>query len=195
VDLYALAMRTIVRFERLRLDEIAEELRHRDIPLRRAVLRFLANAAVLVPGAMLLPGIAERLAALSESFVGSLFMAVSTSRPEVVVSVTAVRVGAIDMAAANLFGSILFNITLLAFDDLLYLNGPLASAVSPSHLTTILGAIVMTGIAIVGLTLRARQALPAVVGRHRDDRGLRADARAARGAARRFPQSCGFLRV
>ena len=163
VALYALAMRTIIRFERLRidarLDEIAEELRHRDISLRRAVLLFLVNAGVLVLAAMLLPGIAERLAALaelSESFVGSLFMAVSTSLPEVVVSVTAVRVGAIDMAAANLFGSILFNITLLAFDDLLYSKGPLASAVSPSHLTTILGAIVMTGIAIVGLTLRAR---------------------------------------
>ena len=42
------------------------------------------------------------------------------------------RLGAIDMAAANLFGSILFNITLLAFDDLLYVRGPLASTVSPT---------------------------------------------------------------
>jgi cation:H+ antiporter len=163
VALYGLAIRTILRFERLRLearlDQIAEELRHRDLPLSRALWLFVLNAVLLVLAATLLPGLAERLADvadLSESFVGSLFMAVSTSLPEVVVSVTAVRLGAIDMAAANLFGSILFNSTLLAFDDLLYLDGPLGSAVSTSHVTTIVGAIIMTGIAIVGFTVRAR---------------------------------------
>ncbi|HUE86109.1 MAG TPA: hypothetical protein VMO26_08530 [Vicinamibacterales bacterium] len=54
---------------------------------------FGVNATLLVLAATLLPGIAERFAQLtdlSEGFVGSLFMAVSTSLPEVVYVLTLV---------------------------------------------------------------------------------------------------------
>ena len=61
------------------------------------------------------------------------------------------------MAAANLFGSNLFNVAILGIDDLLYLKGPLLTQVSSTHLITLLGAVLMTAIAIVGLTIRARR--------------------------------------
>ena len=83
--------------------------------------------------------------------------AVSTSLPEVVVCIAAVRIGALDMAAANLFGSNLFNIAVLGFDDILYRQGPILLAVSRAHMATLSAAILMTGIAIVGLTFRARR--------------------------------------
>lgn len=73
-----------------------------------------------------------------------------------VVSAAAVRIGAIDMAAANLFGSNLFNIAVLGVDDLLYRRGPILLDISQAHLVTLAAAITMTGIAIIGLTLRAR---------------------------------------
>ena len=69
----------------------------------------------------------------------------------------AVRIGALDMAAANLFGSNLFNIAVLGFDDILYRQGPILLAVSRAHMATLSAAILMTGIAIVGLTFRARR--------------------------------------
>jgi cation:H+ antiporter len=160
---YALAMRTIFTFERTRLadqaEEVVDELRNRDVPLGQAAAWFAVNAVILVIAASLLPAVAERFAdvtGLEESFVGSLFVAASTSLPEVVVSVTAVRLGAIDMAAANLLGSNLFNLAVVAFDDVLYVQGPLLTSIAPSHLVTTLGAMVMTGIAMIGLTVRAR---------------------------------------
>jgi cation:H+ antiporter len=161
--LYVLAMRTIFTFERTRLadqaEEVVDELRSRHVPLQQAVVLFAVNAVVLVLAASLLPAVAEQFAELSgleESFVGSLFVAASTSLPEVVVSVAAVRLGAIDMAAATLFGSNLFNLAVVAFDDVLFVRGPLLLSIAPGHLVTALGALVMTGIAMIGLTVRAR---------------------------------------
>jgi cation:H+ antiporter len=162
--LYLLAVRTIFVFERSRVSDVTEaltgEIKYREITLRRAVLRYLAAAVVLIVAATLLPGVAEGLAqatGLEASFVGSLFVAISTSLPEVVVSAAAARIGALDMAAANLFGSNLFNVAVLGIDDLLYTRGPLLAYVSPTHIITLAGAIVMTGAAIVGLTFRAQR--------------------------------------
>lgn len=164
VLLYVLAVRTIFVFERSRVSDVAEELtgdiKYREFTLRRAVLLYSVSALVLVAAATLLPGVAERLAAasgLDQSFVGSLFVAISTSLPEVVVSMAAARIGALDMAAANLFGSNLFNVAVLGIDDVLYTRGVLLANVSSGHLITLTGALMMTGIAIVGLTFRAQR--------------------------------------
>jgi cation:H+ antiporter len=78
----------------------------------------------------------------------------TTSLPEVVVSITALRIGAADMAIANLLGSNLFNMVILAIDDLAYPDGPLFSAVSQNHAITGTIAVVMTGIVVVSLTYR-----------------------------------------
>jgi len=164
IILYALAVRTIFLSERARISALTEELtgdlRYHELTLRRTVVLFLAAAMVLIGAATLLPGVAEHLAdatGLDESFVGSLFVAISTSLPEVVVSIAAARIGALDMAAANLFGSNLFNVAVIGVDDLLYMRGPLLVHVSPTHIITLAGAIIMTGVAIVGLTFRAQR--------------------------------------
>jgi cation:H+ antiporter len=164
VTVYILAVRMVSAHERTRVAEIADELsgeaRYRDVTRRNAVLQFTAAAAVLVAAAGVLPGLAARLSVLTgleQSFVGSMFVAISTSLPEVVVSLAAARIGAVDMAAANLFGSNLFNVAVLGIDDALYFRGPLLAAIQPAHLITLSGAIVMTGIAIIGLTVRAQR--------------------------------------
>jgi cation:H+ antiporter len=75
--------------------------------------------------------------------------------PEVVVSIAALRIGAIDMAVGNIFGSNLFNIGILALDDLFYTSGPLLVAIETSHSIAVMAAMIMTAIAIVGLTYRS----------------------------------------
>jgi len=164
LTVYVFAMRTIFVFERVRVSALVEQLtgdvEYREFPLRRALARYVAAAAVLVTAAAYLPGVAERFAAatgLAQSFVGTLFVAISTSMPEVVVSVAAARIGAFDMAVGNLFGSNLFNMAVLGFDDLLYTKGPILTDVESIHLVSLTAAIVMTAIAIIGLTYRARQ--------------------------------------
>ena len=84
-----------------------------------------------------------------------MFIAVSTSLPEVVVTITAVRIGAVDLAVGNLLGSNLFNCCVLALDDILYVKGPILSYVSQKQIITAGSAILMTAIAIIGLTYRA----------------------------------------
>jgi cation:H+ antiporter len=161
---YAFATRLIFRFERRRLLELVGEVggedRAGDMTLRAAVTRYVAAAALLVAAAAYLPAAAEQLAELTglgQGFVGSLFVAAATSLPEIVVSVAAFRMGAIDMAAANLFGSNLFNIAVLGIDDLLYTRGVLLAGISRVHLVSLLAALVMTAITVIGLTYRAQR--------------------------------------
>jgi len=159
---YALAMKVIFVAEQTRMAkisrEIAEELRYRDVSLRRAVMLYALNAVVLVAAAIALPELGAEIAAmtgLGQSFVGTFFVAVATSLPEIAVSAAALRIGALDMAASNLFGSNLFNVAILGFDDVLYTKGRLLAAVTPQHVVSATAAMIMSAVAIIGLTFRA----------------------------------------
>ncbi len=167
--LYALAMRTIYRYEQMRELPGAEvaPARYAGTTLGQAMIRYGLAAGVVVAAGIWLPIVAKALAmrnGLAESFVGTLFVAAVTSAPEAVVSIAALRLGALDMALGNLFGSNLFNIAILAVDDIAYTPGPLLSAVDPTHTVSAMSALVMTGIAIVGLFYRARGRVLRTVG-------------------------------
>ncbi|MEW6131566.1 MAG: sodium:calcium antiporter [Pseudomonadota bacterium] len=157
--LYLLAMRSLYRYEKTQLSEYVEDRveLHPDINLRQAIRGYVAAAVAVVSAGIWLPFIAKDLAAVmawEQSFVGTLFVAAVTSAPEVVVTVAALRLGAIDLAIGNLFGSNLFNIAILAIDDLAYLPGPLLADVSLTHATSAFSAMMMSGLAVVGLVLR-----------------------------------------
>ena len=115
---------------------------------------------VVIIAAIFLPKIGEGIAettGLGQTFVGNIFIALSTSLPEVVVSISAVKMGAIDLAVGNLFGSNIFNILILAIDDIFFVKGPILSFVNTSHIISALSAILMTAIAIIGLTYRSEK--------------------------------------
>jgi cation:H+ antiporter len=61
------------------------------------------------------------------------------------------------MAIANLLGSNLFDILILAIDDIAFLKGPILSHVSPVHAVSAFSAVIMTGIVVVGLLYRAKR--------------------------------------
>lgn len=157
--LYFLAMRSLYRYEKAQVSEYVEDRveLHPEMSLRQAVQGYASAALVVVAAAIWLPYIAGDLAAAmgwEQSFVGTLFVAAVTTAPEVVVTVAALRIGAIDLAIGNLFGSNLFNIAILAIDDLAYLPGPLFADVSISHAASAFSAMMMSGLAVVGLVLR-----------------------------------------
>ncbi len=91
---------------------------------------------------------------VSSSFVGTVMMAVVTTLPEMAVTLSALRLGALDMAIGNLLGSNLFNVMILAVDDVFYVRGPLLASVSAVHAGTAVTALVMTGLVIIGLVMR-----------------------------------------
>lgn len=157
--LYILAMRTVFRYEQEHLDAYTEESvkRYPDVSLQQAFLRYLAAAAVVVAAASYLPFIGNAIAeqmGWHKSFVGTLFIALATSVPELVVTIAAVRIGALNMAVANLFGSNIFDILIIGIDDVFYIKGSLLADAAPIHAMTAVSAMIMTGIAIVGLLYR-----------------------------------------
>ena len=81
-------------------------------------------------------------------------MAVVTTLPEMAVTLGALRLGALDMAIGNLLGSNLFNVMILAVDDVFYVRGPLLADAAPVHAGTAVTALVMTGLVIIGLVMR-----------------------------------------
>ena len=161
VLIYLAAMRVVFQYEQRTLAEFTEAAaaRYPGVTLRRAWAGYLVAAAAIAAAGSWLPFVARDLAELmgwGQSFVGTLLVAAITSAPEVAVTLSALRIGAVDMAIANLLGSNLFNIVLLAVDDVFYTPGPLLAAVSPSHVMTALTAVMMSALVIVGLIYRPR---------------------------------------
>jgi cation:H+ antiporter len=164
IVIYLIAMRLVFSYEKRKIaeymKEMAEELKYKDVSMRTAFLHYGLNALIVIIAATFLPKIGEGIAettGLGQTFVGNIFIAVSTSLPEVVVSIAAVKMGAVDLAIGNLFGSNIFNIFILAIDDIFFLKGPLLSYASPNHIISALSAMAMTTIAIIGLTYRSEK--------------------------------------
>jgi cation:H+ antiporter len=96
--------------------------------------------------------------------MGTLFVSAITTLPELAVTVSALRIGALDMAIGNLLGSNLFNVAIIAIDDLFYIKGPLLANVAPVHAATAFSAVIMSGLAVVGLLYRPRNRVLRSVG-------------------------------
>ncbi|HZD59228.1 MAG TPA: sodium:calcium antiporter [Anaerolineae bacterium] len=156
--IYLLGAREAFLYERKTLprdvEEIAKEYRYEHIQLRTAVMQYILSAVVVIGAALLLPTIGEQIAirtGLGTTFIGAVFIAFTTSLPEVVVSIAAVRIGATELALSNLFGSNMFNIAIVGFDDIFFRQGPILGAASASNAVTGLFAILMTALVIAGL--------------------------------------------
>ena len=162
IGLYFVSMRSVFVHEQRRrareLSEVAERLEYEDVPTRKAVAGYAVAAAMVVAGSLWLPRIGADLAretGLGEAFVGSLFIAITTSLPEIVVSLTAVRIGALDLGIGNVLGSNLFNLLILGLDDVFYAHGPLLAEVDRGHVVSVLAVVMMNALFLVGLTQRA----------------------------------------
>lgn len=102
---------------------------------------------------------------LGATFVGAMFLALATSLPEIVTAIAAVRMGNLDLALGNIFGSNMFNIFVIpmlkvvsvARGDRLLMDGEHFSATT--NMFAGLLPIVLTGIAVAGLAYRSRRKL------------------------------------
>lgn len=164
IAVYLVSMKLIYSYEKQRLQEFAGEIAEgtslETKSLTKSSVIFLINAVLIVIAACYLPGLGEEIGKATgwgESFIGSSFIAITTSLPEITVSIAAARMGAFDMAVANLLGSNLFNIVILAMTDIAYLKAPLLRSVSQVNTLTALTAIISTGIVVIGLTYRSER--------------------------------------
>ncbi|MBU1424842.1 MAG: sodium:calcium antiporter [Gammaproteobacteria bacterium] len=159
VLVYLVSMRAVYSYERRTLSEYAEASveRYPEVTLRSAVIGYAKAAFAVVLAGIWLPVIAKDISDLmgwGQSFVGTLLVAGVTSAPEAAVTISALRIGALDMAIANLLGSNLFDIAVLAVVDVFYTKGPLLAHAQTSHALTAFTAVMMSALVTVGLIYR-----------------------------------------
>ena len=134
------------------------------VPIWRSALIFLLAASGLFLTGPRLAHVAGALAeatGLGGTFIGTTLVAVSTSLPELVATLTAVRLGAIDLAIGNAFGSNAFNMVLFVPLDAMH-AGPLFNEVSTTHAVTAFVVVLATAIAILGQLYHGERRLPLI---------------------------------
>ncbi len=128
--------------------------------LPRAALVYGVASLVVVGASVALSLTGDRMADImgwKASFVGTQFLALSTSLPELATSFAAIRLRLPEMAIGNLLGSNIFNMGIVLFlDDVAFTEGVLWRAVSPVHAISGVAALLMTGIVIVAILRRGR---------------------------------------
>ena len=162
IALYLLSVRMLAQFERRRRAEVllqeAEVFQYQHIKPQQAYLRFILLSIAIVVLGVWLASLGDRIAAvtgLGESFIGALLLAATTSLPEAVAGLAAIRLNALDLAVSNVFGSNIFNLAILGIYDLVYFQGNFWANISEVHIVTAVVAMIMTSVAIVGLIYRA----------------------------------------
>ena len=98
---------------------------------------------------------------ISSGVLGILAVSIVTTMPEASATVAAARMGAADLGVAGLYGSCVFNVTILAFADPFYRGGIIMNAAEPEHFVA--GIIAVALILAGGLLLWGRNRLPARV--------------------------------
>ncbi len=128
--------------------------------LYQGLLIFSAAGAVIVFAGINLTDAADRIALatdLNQTLIGSLFIAISTSLPELVTILSAVRLGYVEMAIGNVFGANFFNILLFFFTDLFYRDGPLLSSLAGANVFVGIMAICLSLVAVISLVYPFRR--------------------------------------
>ena len=96
---------------------------------------------------------------LSETFVGALLTAFVTSLPELVVSVTAVRAGALTLAVGNIVGGNSFEVLVVAGADFVYQRGSILHTASAGQELVIALTAVLMAVLLMGLLHRQREGI------------------------------------
>jgi len=157
---YVFFIRRMTKVENDSPAEETEDKQYDSESIKTVWFKFCLAALAVIGAGIWISFIGDEIAQVTgwgTSFVGSLFLAIGTSAPELVVTFAAIRIGSTDMAMADILGSNMFNIAIIFFIDIFYTEGPVLSGVSNVHLITVLTGILMAIIVIIGLRVRQRK--------------------------------------
>ena len=134
----------------------------KQIQLKPLILKFVA-LSVLVGGsgyAIAVSGIAiADSTSLSEGLVGSIFTAVATSLPELIVTLAAVRQKALTLAIGNIIGGNSFDVLFIAFADIAFQEGSILHHITHEQTYLVCLTMIMVSILIMGLLHRQRKGI------------------------------------
>lgn len=130
--------------------------------LARLCWAFLGLMTVLGLAGWTLESAATVIAAgggLSHTVVGVMLTAISTSIPELVTSIAAVRRGALTLAVGGIVGGNAFDILFIAASDIAYREGSIYHAISAESQFWLALDLLMSGVLIMGLIRREPQGI------------------------------------
>lgn len=95
----------------------------------KLVIKLIITSLCMIISSVLLTVVVNNLSILhpsfSSSFLGAIFLGITTSLPEVVTFYTLVNINSYDLAFSNIVGSCLFNLLVLAIGDIFFFGYPL----------------------------------------------------------------------
>ncbi|MCB5175550.1 sodium:calcium antiporter [Microvirga lenta] len=125
--------------------------------LRSLVIRTVIAAAIILVSGFLLSQSADAISqktGIGASLVGLVLVGLATSLPELSSIVAAVRIRRYEMAVGDIFGTNLFNISLLFLTDLTYSGDPALEIADTFEAVAAVLALILTGIFVLGLLER-----------------------------------------
>ncbi|HLT22546.1 MAG TPA: hypothetical protein VKZ84_03850 [Bacteriovoracaceae bacterium] len=117
-----------------------------------ALLTFSISALIIAYACPILVSAAESISqktGLGETFIGLTLVSITTSLPELVATLQAVRMGSYEMAFGNILGSNAYNILVIALLDF-FVDGSIFAAIGTIHVFTCLAIIMCISVAIIG---------------------------------------------
>lgn len=130
-----------------------------DLSVKKTILGFISAAIIIMFAGSLLSVSGDRISeitGLGSTFIGSFLMAATTSLPEAVAVLVALRLKNINLAIGSILGSNMFNMLIIVMTDFAYQNGSILIHVSPFHEITA-AAIAMMSILIIYSLLHVKR--------------------------------------
>jgi cation:H+ antiporter len=160
--IYLLAQKRLFLHSKETIKEEVQYYKH--ISGARVYLFFFVSAVIVIAAGSWLPFIGNEIVSVmgwGQTFVAVLFLGLATALPEMTVTISALRMGAIGMGIGNLVGSNIFNVAIIFIADIFYQPGSLLSDVSPNMIYAALSGALLMGMAYFALKKRiANRALP-----------------------------------
>ena len=157
---YVLSLRLVYMDQKVGGGQGEEDSEPSPYSTTHAITGYLTATAVIFVAAAYLAPVADEIAivtGLGGTFVGSTFVALTTSLPEVVTTAVAIRIGAFNMAVGNVLGSNAFNMAILFPVDICYRQGSLLQVVGTTHAITGGAVIIITGVLCMSFFYRPKK--------------------------------------
>ena len=123
------------------------------------VIKLIITSILMIMSSVLLTIIVNNLSniypSFSSSFLGAIFLGVTTSLPEVITFYTLISINSYDLALSNILGSNLFNLLVLAVGDLLVFGYPIYNFSDSDTIIIVLLGLVFTFMCLIS-NLRKR---------------------------------------
>lgn len=139
-----------------------DALRAAGRPLIISWLTFFSSAAVVIAAGWVATRSAQSIilhTELSDSLVGGVLLAVTTSLPELVTSIAAVRQGALTLAVGGILGGNAFDTLFAAGADIVYREGSVYHRVTDAEVSLVAMTILMSSVLLLGLLRRQKSGI------------------------------------